>query len=105
MAATQIIAPTTAAGTSSDVVVSTSARPVTIGVYRTGGGPIRERGGINVYVEDPAEGLQEVRDWKDRPVVLTQAKPTYSLRSPGTYVLKKSVSTTAIGAWQDGSGD
>lgn len=100
MVAIAVIAPTKALGSG---MVSVETTPVTIGVYTDGGGPIEERGGVNVYMQDPLGGLQEARDKKGRPIVLTQAEPIYKLDEPGAYLIYKSPSNTTFGVFSNGA--
>lgn len=94
MASTQtaILAAATAAGTSSDVNV-TSGASVTIGIYTSDAGGLPGDSRINVFLDTPSQ---------DKFLFcLTPNDPARVLSGPGTYRCNKPASTVAYGAFTE----
>ena len=91
MALETLLAPQTAAGTSTAIVCD-GISAITVGIYASAS--ITERVGAYVVIESPSlpEMLEPVR-------TLTRSRPSYRITQAGTYYIIKPATTQAIGAF------
>lgn len=60
-----------------------------------------ERVGALIYIGVPGGGMIELKDEKGRLVVLTRARPFYSITGAGTYYVEKPATSGEIGVFYD----
>lgn len=60
-----------------------------------------ERVGALIYIGIPGGGMIELKDEKGRLVVLTRARPFYSITGAGTYYVEKPATSGEIGVFYD----
>lgn len=60
-----------------------------------------ERVGALIYIGVPGGGYIELKDEKGRLVVLTRARPFYSITGAGTYYVEKPATSGEIGVFYD----
>lgn len=104
MAFIQLLAPTTAAGTST-AVTTDGITTITIGMRAIDGGnevPIGQYLGCPVMQTGTGGTVVgRARDKCGRPVVLTTPVPRTAILPAGTYVVQKGVTAEAVEIWAD----
>jgi hypothetical protein len=98
MAYQQLLASQTAAADST-TLSNDGTKHITLGIFCTQ--PWTERAGCMVYQVNGTDPVMPLYDPRGRPVVLTAHSPTVVIYGAGTYLVRKSATTQAVGVWGD----
>ncbi len=91
---TQVLAPTTSAGTSGDITV-TSAAPVTVGLFSAGGGAIAANVVAPITRKNPSGTYNQTGE------ALSGAATNATITGAGVYRVEKPITDSAIGILTD----
>jgi hypothetical protein len=91
---TQILAPATSAGNSTDVTV-TAAAPVTVGLYTAAGGSVSGEITAPITRKNPSGTYAPIGE------SLSGARPNLTITGPGVYRVEKPATSIAVGVQSD----